>query len=122
MFIYCVDYLMTLLQDPHRAVRLLAANLSALWVTPLATGANGAGFDIMGAGLGAAGAQEEGLGMYTGGGGADWGSACIFTVVVVVLLGSNLSAKLVSDTQGGRLPEEAGPPGAGAEAAGGGWG
>lgn len=106
-----------LLQAPHRGVRLLAANLSALWATPLATGANGAGLGVMGAGLGAAGALGEGLGMYDGGGGAAWGSGCTFMVVVVILLGSNLSAKLVSDTQGG-LFEEAGPAGAGAAAGG----
>lgn len=104
---------MTLLQDPHRGVRLLAANLSALWATPLATGVKGAGLGVTGAGLGVAGAAGEGLGMYAGGGGAAWGSGCIFMVVVVILLGSNLSAKLVSDTQGGLL-EEAGPAGAGA--------
>lgn len=52
---------MTLLQDPQRAVRLLAANLSALWATPLATGANGAGLGVKRAGLGAAGAEGEGL-------------------------------------------------------------
>lgn len=99
-------------------MRLLAAYLSALWATPLATGENGAGLGVMGAGLGAAGAEGERLGMYVGGGGAPWGSGCIF-MVVVVLLGSNLPAKLVSDTQGGRL-EESGPPGAGDWAAAGG--
>lgn len=114
-----VNYLMMLLQAPHRGVRLLAANLSALWATPLATGANGAGLGVMGAGLGAAGAGAPGeeLGMYAGGGGAAWGSGCTFMVVVVILLGSNLSAKLVSDTQGGLL-EEAGAAGAGAAAGG----
>lgn len=101
------------MQELHKGVRLLAANLSALWATPLATGEKGAGLGVMGAGLGAAGAAEEGLGMYAGGGGAAWGSGCTFMVVVVVLPGSNLSAKLVSATQGGRL-EEAGPAGAGA--------
>lgn len=65
---------MMLLQDPHRGVRLLAANLSALCATPLATDGKGAGLDVTGAGLGAAGADEEGLGMYAGGGGAAWGS------------------------------------------------
>lgn len=109
---------MTLLQDPHRGVRLLAANLSALWATPLATGEKGAGLGVMGAGLGAGGAAGEGLGMYAGGGGAAWGSGCAFTVVVI-LPGSYLSAKLRSDTQGGLL-EEAGPAGATAGAAAGG--
>lgn len=110
-----VTHLMTLLQAPHRGVRLLAANLSALWATPLATGENGAGLGVMGAGLGAAGAAGEGWGMYAGGGGAAWGSGCTFMVVVVVLQGSNLSAKLESDTQGGLL-EEAGAAGVGAGA------
>lgn len=109
-----VTHLMTLLQAPHRGVRLLAANLSALWATPLATGENGAGLGVIGAGLGAAGAAGEGWGMYAGGGGAAWGSGCTF-MVVVVLQGSNLSAKLESDTQGGLL-EEAGAAGAGARA------
>lgn len=115
-----MTHLMTLLQAPHRGVRLLAANRSALWATPLATGEKGAGLEVMGAGLGAAGAAGEGLGMYAGGGGAAWGSGCTFTVVVI-LLGSNLSAKLGSATQGG-LPAEAGPVGAGAGAAAGGRG
>lgn len=54
--------------------------------------------------------------MYAGGGGAAWGSGCTFLlVVVVVLLGSNLPAKLRSDTQGGLL-DVAGPEGAGAAA------
>lgn len=111
-----VTHLMTLLQAPHRGVRLLAANLSALWATPLATGENGAGLGVMGAGLGAAGAAGEGWGMYAGGGGAAWGSGCTFMVVVVVVLqGSNLSAKLESDTQGGLL-DEAGAAGVGAGA------
>lgn len=115
-----VTHLMTLLQAPHRGVRLLAANLSALWATPLATGENGAGLGVTGAGLGAA--TGEGLGMYAGGGGAAWGSGCTFTVVaVVVLFGSNLSAKLRSDTHGGLL-EEAGAAGAGAGATAGGRG
>lgn len=114
-----MTHLMTLLQAPHRGVRLLAANLSALWATPLATGENGAGLWGTGAGLGAAGAAGERLGMYAGGGGAAWGSGCIFMVVVVVLQGSNLSAKLGSDTQGGLL-EEAGAAGAGAGAVAGG--
>lgn len=113
-------HLMTLLQAPHRGVRLLAANLSALWDTPLATGENGAGLGVTGAGLGAA--ALEGLGMNAGGGGAAWGRGCIFTAVVVgVLFGSNLSAKLRSDTHGGLL-EEAGAAGAGAGPAAGGWG
>lgn len=60
---------------------------------------------MAGTGIGAAGAEEEGLGMYLGGGGAPWGSCCTF-MVVVILLGSNLFAKLVSDTQGGRLEGE----------------
>lgn len=64
----------------------------------------------MGAGLRTAG---EGLGMYVGGGGAAWGSGGTFMVVVVVLPGSYLSAKLGSDTQGGLL-EWAGPGGGGA--------
>lgn len=55
-------YLMMLLQNPQSGVRLLAANLSALWATPLATGGKGAGLGVKGAGLGAAGAGE-GLGM-----------------------------------------------------------
>lgn len=112
---------MTLLQDPHSGVRLLAANLSALWATPLATGAKGAGLWLVGAGLGFGGAAGEGLGMYAGGGGAAWGSGCTFMVVVVILLGSNLSAKLVSEIQGGLLAE-AGPAGAGPGAAAGGRG
>jgi len=114
------SYLMMLLQAPHSGVRLLAANLSALWATPLATGRKGAGLGVMGAGLGAAGPAWEGLGMYAGAGGADWGSGCTF-MWVVVLLGSNLSAKLVSDTQGGLLAL-AGAPGGGAGAEAGGWG
>lgn len=115
-----VTHLMMLLQAPHRGVRLLAANLSALWATPLATGENGAGLGVTGAGLGAA--AGEGFGMYAGGGGAAWGSGCTFmAVVVAVLLGSNLSAKLRSDTHGGLL-EEAGAVGAGAGAAAGGRG
>lgn len=106
------------MQAPHRGVRLLAANLSALWATPLATGGKGAGLGVNGAGLGIAGAPAagEGLGMYAGGGGAAWGNGCTFTEVVVILLGSNLSAKLVSATQGGLL-EEPGAAGAGAGAA-----
>lgn len=96
-------HLMTLLQAPHSGVRLLAANLSALWATPLATGEKG----VMGAGLGAAGAAGEGLGTYMGGGGAACGSGATLEVVVVVVLpGSNLSAKLGSATQGGRLEGE----------------
>lgn len=105
---------MTLLQAPHRGVRLLAANRSALWATPRATGEKGAGLGAEGAGLGAAG---EGLGMYTGGGGAAWGSGGTLTVDVVVFPGSYLSAKLGSQTQGGLL-EEAGPAGGGAAARG----
>lgn len=116
-----MKYLMMLLQDPQRGVRLPAANLSALWATPLATGEKGAGLGVTGAGLGAAGEAGEGLGMYAGGRGAAWGSGCTFMVVVVILLGSNLSAKLVSDTQGGLL-EEAGPAGAVGGAAAGGQG
>lgn len=114
---------MTLLQAAHSGVRLLAANLSALWATPLATGRKGAGLGVMGAGLGAGGPAGEGLGMYAGAGGADWGSGCTFTEVAVILLGSNLSAKLVSVTQGGLLAE-AGPgaPGGGAGAVARGWG
>lgn len=114
---------MTLLHAPHRGVRLLAANLSALWATPLATGGKGAGLEGMGAGLGAGGPAGEGLGMYAGGGGAAWGSGCTFmeVVVVVVLLGSNLSAKLVSVTHGGLL-EEAGAAKGGAGTAAGRWG
>ena len=46
-----LGYLMTLLQAPHRGVRLPAAHLSALWATPLATGENGAGLGLKGAGL-----------------------------------------------------------------------
>lgn len=65
---------MTLLHAPHNGVRLLAANLSALWATPLATGGKGAGVGVMGAGLGAAGPTGEGLEMYAGGGGAPCGS------------------------------------------------
>lgn len=53
---------MMLLQAEHRGVRLLAANLSALWATPLATGGKGAGLGVIGAGLGAGGAAGEGLG------------------------------------------------------------
>lgn len=114
---------MTLLQNAHRGVRLLAANLSALWATPLATGGNGAGLGVIGAGLGAAGAAGEGLGMYAGGGGAAWGNGCTFMVVVVVLPGLNLSAKLVSVTQGGLLDElGAAGGGAGTVAGGRGWG
>ncbi len=112
-----MSYLMTLLQAAHRGVRLLAANLSALWATPLATGEKGAGLGVVGVELGAAGAAGEGLGIYTGGGGAAWGSGCTFMVVVAILTGSNFSAKLGSDTQGGLL-EEAGAGGAGAAAGG----
>lgn len=61
---------MTLLHAEHRGVRLLAANLSALWATPLATGGKGAGLGVMGAGLGVCGPAGEGLGLYAGGGGA----------------------------------------------------
>lgn len=106
---------MTLLQAPHSGVRLLAANLSALWATPLATGEKGA----MGAGLGAGGAAGEGLGMYIGGGGAAWGSGATLELEVVVLPGSNLSAKLGSATQGGRLEGEGSAGGGAAAAAGG---
>lgn len=106
-------HLMTLLQAPHSGVRLLAANLSALWATPLATGEKG----VMGAGLGAGGAAGEGLGTYMGGGGAAWGSGTTLELVVVVLLGSNLPAKLGSATQGGRLEGE-GADGGGAAAGG----
>lgn len=109
---------MMLLQAPHRGVRLLAANLSALWATPLATGAKGAGLGAMGAGLGTTG---EGLGMYAGGGGAAWGNGGTLTVVVVVLPGSYLSAKLRSDTQGGLL-EGVGADGGGAGTEARGWG
>lgn len=119
---------MTLLQAAHSGVRLLAANLSALWATPLATGGKGPGLGVMGtglggmeAGLGAAGPIGEGFGMYAGGGGAAWGSGCTFMVVVVVLLASNFSAKLVSVTQGGLL-EVPGAGGGGAAAGGRGWG
>lgn len=112
-----VTHLMMLLQAAHRGVRLLAANLSALWATPLATGEKGAGVGVMGAGLRPAGAAGEALGMYAGGGGAAWGSGGTFMVVVVVLPGSNLSAKLGSETQGGLL-EEAGAVGSGAAAGG----
>lgn len=63
-------YLMTLLHAAHSGVRPLAANLSALWATPLATGGKGAGLGVMGAGLGACCPEGEGLGLYAGGGGA----------------------------------------------------
>lgn len=119
---------MMLLQAPHRGVRLLAANRSALWATPLATGGKGAGLGVMGAGLGvmwaglgAACPAGAGLGMYTGGGGAAWGSGCTLAVVEVVLPGSNLSAKFESITHGGLL-EEPGAAGGGAGAAAGGRG
>lgn len=112
---------MTLLQAPHSGVRLLAANLSALWATPLATGEKGPGIGVMGAGPGAAGVAGEGLGMYAGGGGAACGSGGTLQVVVVILLGSNLSAKLGSATQGGRLEGE-GAAGGGAVTRGRGWG
>lgn len=121
-----VRYLMMLLQAPHRGVRLLAANLSALWATPLATGEKGAGLEVMGPGLGVMGAglgaacpAGEGLGMYAGGGGAAWGSGCTLMVLEVVLPGSNLSAKFESVTHGGLL-EDAGAARSGAGAAAGG--
>ena len=116
-----VNDLMMLLQAPHKGVRLLAANLSALCATPLATWGKGAELGVLGAGLGVTGPTWEGLGMNAGGGGAAWGSGGTFMVVVVVviLLGSNLSAKLLSVTQGGLL---ASAPGDGAGAAAGGRG
>lgn len=116
---------MILLQAPQSGVRLPAANLSALWATPLATGGNGAGLGVTGAGLGVvwAGLAGEGLGMYAGGGGAAWGSGCTFVEVVVIFPGSNLSAKLVSVTQGGLLEDAPAARGGAAPAAGGrGWG
>ena len=87
---------------------------------PVATVFMGGGFGFWGGGGGAAGPGGGVLGMYAGGGGAAWGSGCTFTVVVI-LLGSNLSAKLGSATQGG-LPAEAGPVDAGAGAVAGGRG
>lgn len=60
--------------------------------------------------------------MYIGGGGAAWGSGATLVLVVVVLPGSNLSAKLGSATQGGRLEGEGAAGGGAAAAAAGGRG
>lgn len=55
--------------------------------------------------------------MYFGGGGAAWGNGGTFMVEVGVFPGSNLLAKLGSQTQGGLL-EGVGADGAGADARG----